>query len=615
MSNPDNEPAYQSISSSLVYFTAYKVIVCKVCRFAVQPSAIGKHLLSHRIYREKRQEILQRIQELVLLQPRDVRHPRSIERSLPYLSVLDGFRCSVSSCGHLCSSQKRMSQHLREKHGPVNVYNHESSCTSVFLQTFFRGNKVHYFQVSDVGECANSLQAPTKDPSPGSEATDTPPVDHVVTAAAEQNIRDLLYMHRYVTFTGPTLNRGTEPATFWTHDVPLLVVEYPELVHGILGVAALHHAIDEPDEGLSRQHHEAGLVHQSSGLASFRKSLDQVETHPSTALMAFGRLLGVQQCAHNLLETRRFHTQNTAISQVVEFISLLRGGLKLFLDLQSRLSQTSALKLPAIIMQGLDGLEIPTQYLTSRWTESINKASRDLCLSIASETAPASRATLQSLGQVRQFMDLCNAASQPSTIDETWILREADGIPKLTNRPEHAVMVMRGLHRPIDSYFEHERPCQPLECYPHIPCEIYECLLGLPTLLASHLQRPSEDDLTAFNHGMAALISSFARFFATEHIWAKWNGIESWVNMLSDHFLVMIVNRNPWALVLVAHHCVLVEEQGRNYWHFQSQGSRILSILYANMDATACKVMSTSLKRLTSLSDFKHSARHLAFVS
>jgi len=109
------EPRLEHFGKLLVYLADYGILICKLCKFAIQPKAITGHLLRHHIYRENRRRLLGRVAELTLSEPDDVSVPSSRGTPVPYLPVTTGYRCSLPHCGHLCISEKRMSSHMRQQ--------------------------------------------------------------------------------------------------------------------------------------------------------------------------------------------------------------------------------------------------------------------------------------------------------------------------------------------------------------------------------------------------------------------------------------------------------------------------------------------------------------------
>src|SRR3954447_199771 len=110
-------PSLPSGSDLLRYDGRYKVMICRQCRCAVQKSALGSHLLRHKVYRGERQRLLATISQLDILEPDDVRLPAPGLAPVEGLPSLTGHRCTATGCGVLLASLKRMRRHWSEIHG------------------------------------------------------------------------------------------------------------------------------------------------------------------------------------------------------------------------------------------------------------------------------------------------------------------------------------------------------------------------------------------------------------------------------------------------------------------------------------------------------------------
>lgn len=136
-------------SDLLQYLGEFKVIVCTSCQYALQPSAISRHLKDiHRILRSSRKPFVQYVSTLDLNSPETVIQSTDDlkEFPVPLLPVQDGLKCNHQGCSHLCVTEKRMKRHWAIEHGQPGRPGLDWS--SVPLQTFFRGNSLRYFTKS-----------------------------------------------------------------------------------------------------------------------------------------------------------------------------------------------------------------------------------------------------------------------------------------------------------------------------------------------------------------------------------------------------------------------------------------------------------------------------------
>lgn len=619
-------PRLEAVGTSLAHLPDYGLIICKTCKFAIQPKALSSHLLRHHIYRDKRQKLLDRIADLNLVEPGQVPLPTARPPAFPYLPVAPGYRCKFAQCSHLCISHKRMSHHLHEHHGRVDAIDVGYDTERAYLQTFFKGNKVRYFEVKprDGKVPHESPQGPAQlqflEPFQRPETNVSPTL--LVTYSGSQAIHKapgtplpmeyLMYLHHYTTVTGLSLSRGGEPAMWWTHDLPLQCSAQPFVMHGMLGAAAFHQALLALDLGERRRHQSAGLLHQSIGLATFRSIVDHPTRETSTALTAFSRMLGVQSLVQALLEGDHASSQiddleNSRTAKILEFLLLLRGGLEILLSMQNLLPAGSGFILSAEVLDGLEDLE----YLPGAGLAAAPCLANHMCTRFVSseghEMSDGWAFRSRNLLEVRQLMKLCGSVSEvpnASTTTNDWM----NGISELDLPPDdvqHLITALAETYCAAESEYcqsrlNHRTALGPvLSCYPYIPIAIYRKLVSLPSRLTSNVSKPQIPEIKAFDQAMAALVSCFSRSYAMDAVWARWNGIESWPRMLSDYFFDMIKVANPIALVLVAHWCVLLSMQEDHYWFLRGQSQRIMKVVLDNLDVGMQSFVQESVSSLS----------------
>ncbi|KAF2172418.1 hypothetical protein M409DRAFT_17651 [Zasmidium cellare ATCC 36951] len=361
----------------IAHLEEYGVAICKKCQFAIQPSALPSHLLRHQIYRNERRELLQRLSKLKLPEPDNVSLPDSNSDPLPHLNVHRGFKCEQLGCEHACVSSKRMSQHWSEQHDEHDSRNVKAR--SAYLQTFFRGNKIRYFEVNGPGEtlampssskdndASNTSLSPPSGTEPVSSISKSPS-DEVTPLIDESvipltlDMQTLQYFHHYTVNTSLTLRRSmTESETFWKVDIPRQAFRYPFLMYAILGLSAMHHAMQSIDELQTCQsHYEEAMQYQNAALVDFRSAMRMPDAENSTALIAFGRFFGVQRCVQHQLEwllSMSTSSDENDMSKLLEFFFLLRGGHEMLLTLQHLLPRHSDLILSQEVVASLRELE------------------------------------------------------------------------------------------------------------------------------------------------------------------------------------------------------------------------------------------------------------------
>jgi hypothetical protein len=130
----------------LQYVPAHCIVICKVCQYAIQPLAISRHLKDyHQIRRQARRPFMRYVASLELREPQDVVIPTIPEAPAPFLPIVNGFACCVPACRYLSISVKCLTTHWKTEHQTANRT--DVRWHRVKLQTFFRGNRLKYFEV------------------------------------------------------------------------------------------------------------------------------------------------------------------------------------------------------------------------------------------------------------------------------------------------------------------------------------------------------------------------------------------------------------------------------------------------------------------------------------
>jgi hypothetical protein len=129
----------------LQYHPTYAVLICKACCYAIQPAGIARHLKDiHHIYRSHRRPYIEYASRFELAKPEDVIQAEVKDFPVQLLPTFDGLQClSAENCNYLCVSLKRMQKHWLLVHGRNGIA--QNDWRPAPLQTFFRGNLLHYF--------------------------------------------------------------------------------------------------------------------------------------------------------------------------------------------------------------------------------------------------------------------------------------------------------------------------------------------------------------------------------------------------------------------------------------------------------------------------------------
>ncbi|KAF2209452.1 hypothetical protein CERZMDRAFT_100246 [Cercospora zeae-maydis SCOH1-5] len=315
----------------LKHYEGYGVIICKPCAFAIQPSALASHLLKHQIYRSERRRLMAQLAHLKLKDPADVVDPSPLSPPVPELQVYKGIRCMHDDCQHICASEKRMSQHWSDVHGERESKNVVTR--PAWLQTFFRGNKIRYFEISGPGgNRAGSLSTMSSPSSNGPASASHNDMDaSAVPAHARALDMDALgYLLHYTEHTSRTLPRTESESThFWSFRIPQEALKHPFLMNGLLGLSAFHlsRLTQDHDPAQAAHHHQEFVRYQAASLTNFRELTRRPDVSNAVALIAYSRILSIQRC------TRDVH-DDYKTNWPTQFMYLVRGTVECLISLQ-----------------------------------------------------------------------------------------------------------------------------------------------------------------------------------------------------------------------------------------------------------------------------------------
>ncbi|OAL05198.1 hypothetical protein IQ06DRAFT_331763 [Phaeosphaeriaceae sp. SRC1lsM3a] len=313
---------------SLSYNAAYRVLICRECQYAIQKNAISSHLLRHKIYREDRQRLLARVAELDLLDPEDVVLPSPGSPAVEGLAVITGYCCTKRECGSLWASIKRMKRHQREVHEESDLANVNAFARPVRMQTFFRGTKLRYFEVTDVlaeddaavrlietqrdnyeeddsqdiehqsvsmGYVSSGLsdRSPSQNRTSRSESAQSP------AQAPGLNLEAMTYFRHYLTRTSGSLPAPFDQPQEWLTTVVDHALKHQWLAYGLLALSAYNMAM-MPMYDDSRDAHTRNGNHYSSEFSNgFSLELVRQQILHGTDISAIGdRMHHLLMCAY-----------------------------------------------------------------------------------------------------------------------------------------------------------------------------------------------------------------------------------------------------------------------------------------------------------------------------
>ncbi|KAF2640975.1 hypothetical protein P280DRAFT_543937 [Massarina eburnea CBS 473.64] len=285
----------------LEYDARYGVLICRECKYAIQKSALQSHLLRHKIYRDDRQRLLTAISQFKILEPDYVPLPHPSSPPIDALPLLSGFCCTKAACGHLCVSSKRMTHHQSEVH---NQWDPKGSVSYrlVNLQTFFRGTKLRYFEVTpspSTGATENTMLATTHTLEEIGDVDDIIDRDHdmhdaeifssippsakpieipTIPSSVNVDLRTLSYFNHFTTatsFTLPPLNGHPTPQ-YWQTTFVSQALQHHWLMCGLLSISAYHLASLRPDEITQGVHYERAAALHAEFLAGSKVTRETI---------------------------------------------------------------------------------------------------------------------------------------------------------------------------------------------------------------------------------------------------------------------------------------------------------------------------------------------------
>ncbi|KAK9238613.1 hypothetical protein V1525DRAFT_100195 [Lipomyces kononenkoae] len=499
----------------LEYDARYGVLICRECQYAIQKSALQSHLLRHKIYRHERQLLLSSIAQLQLFEPQHVPLPSPASPPINSLPIISGYRCTAVGCGNLCASSKRMRRHWSKVHGLTEPPN-SSFAHPVKLQTFFRGTKLRYFEVTvpDTAGAAPLATSATDDDDDNEEEEQghDEQVHDVVSPAllprrrrrrprrhlptlpgtapgsppADLDLETLTYFHHFTATTSLTLPCAEHPrpaSHYWQSDVVLQALRQRWLMYGLLAISACHLAV-LADDAMNKQVHRKRSAQFFSEFSAGWEETTQRDLGAMAAGVeeeakkAGGQIICILRCGHWALdesvEEGIIPEQQPTLSQLQSIMTAVREFI--VPDLASR----------------PDGVRSDDD---DRHEEMFAQASRILKMRSSSDA-----------GSFGVF----------STYDNT-------------------------------------------------TSAIFNLLSTLPSRMAETFGRPdSVGDVLASLSAIAALVECCDVSFASDEMGAAWRGMATWLTKVPDHFNRLVSRHDPAALVVITHWAALLVKRAEH---------------------------------------------------
>ena len=319
-------PTAPETGNLLEYNAEYRVLICRECKYAIQKSAFGSHLLRHKVYRRERQRLLSAIARLDILEPDDVQLPSLGSPPVDGLPIIEGFKCTAAGCENLCASSKRMRIHWSERHGEPNPSVPFSR--SALLQTFFRGTKLRYFEVRSVSSGDDTARTSPPVTEDRIEAVGLLPRQPVHPHTSALDLETLRYFHQFTTVTSPTLPPTPDfSSTYWQADVAAEALQTSWLMSGVLAVSATHLGTLSDDAATRRAHLHRSAHFSQEFLAGWEEAKPESCAVPVEGAKAGAQVACILRCCQWLAEASgaAVSLAATAPFQLPLFISTIRG--------------------------------------------------------------------------------------------------------------------------------------------------------------------------------------------------------------------------------------------------------------------------------------------------
>lgn len=82
---------------------------------------------------------------------------------------------------------------------------------------------------------------------------------------------------------------------------------------------------------------------------------------------------------------------------------------------------------------------------------------------------------------------------------------------------------------------------------------------------------------------LSKLRDSFARAAASDENTPLRNAINGWIGSLPEEYMILLQRKEPWALIALAHFCILVH-RSETVWFMKGQGTRLILLILENLD-------------------------------
>lgn len=107
-------------------------IICRTCKYALQPNSVTRHVGKHGIPLWERSALTSLVRALQLPNPQTINTRRNHSPAYPHLAVRCGF--AYNRCCYRTTSSDLFSRHIRQEHGGASRKNTTGRLEPLFFQ-------------------------------------------------------------------------------------------------------------------------------------------------------------------------------------------------------------------------------------------------------------------------------------------------------------------------------------------------------------------------------------------------------------------------------------------------------------------------------------------------
>jgi hypothetical protein len=132
-------------TSKLHLNTPEPAILCTICKYALQPDSVTRHVGKHKVPLWERAALTRMIQSLHLRDPKSLRTRPDYSPAHPHLTVRHGYSCTL--CEHRTTSSDLFGRHARKQHGRSLVTNASEKNEVLSLQSWSENGSSNFWIV------------------------------------------------------------------------------------------------------------------------------------------------------------------------------------------------------------------------------------------------------------------------------------------------------------------------------------------------------------------------------------------------------------------------------------------------------------------------------------